>query len=107
MMNAHCHPSVCIVHTVSGGVIMAPSPAPSIKMATAVERSLAGNHCATALLAAGKLAASATPSTTRRVKKLHKPLPSACSMVATLQNTAARLNARLVPSRSMRGPEIS
>ena len=56
-IKAHCQPRDCIVQTVSGGVMIAPRPAPNIKMATAVERSLAGNHWATALLAAGKFAA--------------------------------------------------
>ena len=77
MMKAHCQPKDCIVQTVSGGVMIAPRPAPSIKMATAVERSLAGNHCATALLAAGKFAASAIPRITLSVKKLQSPRPKA------------------------------
>ena len=107
MIKAHYQPSHCIVQTVSGGVIIAPSPAPNIKVATAVERSLAGNHCATTLLAAGEFAASAMPRITLSVKKLHSPRPKACRIVATLQNTAARLKARLVPNRSFSGPEIS
>ena len=86
---------------------MAPKPAPNIKIATAVARSLAGNHCATALLAAGKLAASARPSTTLMVKKDHTPRPSACNTVAALQKTTANSNARLVPNRSINGPEIN
>ena len=87
--------------------MMAPKPAPSMKIATAVARSLAGNHCATALLAAGKLAASARPSITLMVKNDHTPRPNACNTVAALQNTTANPKARLVPSRSIKGPEIN
>ena len=41
MIKAHCQPKDCIVQSVSGGVMIAPRPTPSIKMATAVEHSLA------------------------------------------------------------------
>ena len=65
---------------------------------------LAGLFSAGALLAAGKLAASVTPSVTRSAKKLQTPRPSACRTVDKLQSIAAMPNARRVPSRSMTGP---
>ena len=67
MIKAYCQLRDCIVQTVSGGVMIAPRPTPGIKVATAVERSLAVNHWATALLAAGNFAASAIPRITRSV----------------------------------------
>ena len=106
-MNAHCQPSDCMVQTVIGGVLMAPRRAPNTNIGRAVARSLAGNHCATALLAAGKFAASARPRTTSKCKKLQSPQPRACKIVARLQKMAARPKARWEPRRSIKVSEIS
>ncbi len=107
MRKADCQFSVCRIQTVIGGVMIAPRPAPSMKMPTAVERSLAGNHCATAFVAAGKLVASVTPSEIRRMRKLQTLRPRACNIVDRLQSKAAMPKTRFVPKRSMIGPETS
>src|SRR5579863_1729165 len=51
------------------GARMAPTLAPELKMPVASERSLGGNHSATALMAAGKLPLSPRPRKKRATPK--------------------------------------
>ncbi len=75
-----------------------------VKIPTTKLRSDCGNHSAVAFVARGKLVASVNPSNTRNEKKLRKPRPKACNMVAMLHAMTASENDRRVPSRSMTGP---
>ena len=63
-------------------------PDPLSKIATAMPRSLAGNHSETALVAAGQLPASPMPSINRAARNDHSPLHKACSMPDTDHHAA-------------------
>src|SRR5690349_7359896 len=65
--NAHCQPRrTAIQGTASGGTI-APTLEPELKMPVTSARSLRGNHSATVLIAAGKLADSPSPRAKRAI----------------------------------------
>src|SRR5213076_2596986 len=64
-MKAHCQPHVSAIQGTRRGVIIAPVFVPALKIPVASARSFLGNHSATALMAPGKFADSATPSRAR------------------------------------------
>ena len=63
--NTHRQFSVASVTAISGGASRLPPPCPALMMPIAVERSWAGNHSATALVAAGKPPPSPIPRRNR------------------------------------------
>jgi hypothetical protein len=64
----------------SAGAIAPPMDEPLSKRDTAQPRSCLGNHSDTALVAAGQLADSPSPSRNRKMAKLRKPLASDVSI---------------------------
>ena len=88
----------------SGGAITAPMAVPALIMPIAVERSRAGNHSATALVAAGKPPPSPTPSRKRLSASDPKPLASPWPAHASDQQIMMRTKPRRVPSQSMSAP---
>ena len=62
MINAACQPHVTIIAGTARGAAIAPTFVPELKMLNAKALSFLGNHSAIALLAAGKLPDSPTPS---------------------------------------------
>jgi hypothetical protein len=64
-MNAHSHPQVNVIHGTAIGASSAPTFVPELKRPVASARSFLGNHSATALIEAGKLPASPSPSANR------------------------------------------
>ncbi len=77
---------------------------PALKIPVASARSSAGNHSATALVHAGKLAASVKPSTTRQPPNCAAPVTVACSADTIDHAVAATASPRLVPKRSISLP---
>ncbi len=73
----------------TSGATIAPTLVPALKMPVAKARSFFGNHSATDLIAAGKLAASPSPSAKRAAPKPNGVRASAWAIAATLQNTSA------------------
>ena len=94
-------------HTTSAGATAPPIAEPLSNSATAMPRSLAGNHSETALVAPGQFAASPAPSRNRNAQKLPRPLASDVSMAITEYHATARPRPRRVPSTSTRRPPMS
>src|SRR5215472_5544495 len=82
-------PQRALIKLTATGASMAPTFVPELKIPVASARSFFGNHSATALMLAGKTAASPSPNATREAAKLPKELASAVPMEATLQKTIA------------------
>ena len=68
-MNAHSQPHVTVIQGTTSGVTSAPMFVPELKMPVAKARSFFGNHSAVALIAAGKLPPSPSPSRKRAMAK--------------------------------------
>src|SRR5256886_12609512 len=77
---------------------------PALKMPVASARSFLGNHSATALMAPGKFADSATPSRARAAENRAVVRANACAMAARLHATTAAANPRRTPIRSNSRP---
>ena len=88
-MKAPRQPQRALIQGTTTGVSMAPKLVPALKIPVARARSFFGNHSATALMLAGKTAASPNPRVSREIAKLVRELPSAVPMDARLQNTIA------------------
>ena len=73
-------------------------------MPVANARSCCGNHIATALIEAGKLAASAKPSMKRTMTKPTTVATRPCAAAANDHRTSAPASAFLTPNRSMKMP---
>ena len=69
MMKAHCQEKVSASQGTTSGAMIAPTFVPALKMPVASARSFLGNHSATDLIAAGKLADSPSPSAKRAAPK--------------------------------------
>src|SRR5689334_2638573 len=83
--NAERQPNAAARKGIVAGAMIAPTLAPELKMLVENARSRFGNHCAVALIAAGKLPASPKP---RHIRAARKPLTlwtSPCPAAAMLQ----------------------
>ena len=107
MMNAHCQLQVSAMNGTMAGATTAPTLVPALKMPVANARSFLGNHSATVLMEAGKLAASPRPRAKRAIPKPRAERAAAWNMAATLQRVIARAKPRRVPIRSSRRPVTS
>src|SRR5271163_4940868 len=76
--------------TTATGASIAPKLVPALKIPVERARSFFGNHSATALTLAGKMAASPNPRAAREMAKLVRELASAVLMEAKLQKIMAR-----------------
>ena len=81
-----------------------PTLVPELKMPVASARSFCGNHIATALMDAGKLAASATPRMKRMMMKPMTVATRPCPAAATDQRISAIASAFFTPKRSTNTP---
>ncbi len=104
-MNAARHPHVSAIHGTMIGVMIAPTFEPALKMPVANARSRDGNHSATVLIDAGKVARLAEAE--REARDAESGAPSArapCAIADRLQTTIEPANPRRVPKRSMIRP---
>src|SRR5262245_3866275 len=103
--NDHCQPNLLASNTVTGAAIT-PTLVPELKMPVASARSFCGNHMATALIEAGKLAASATPRQKRTTTKPMTEATRPCAAAASDQTMSAIARLFLTPNLSMNTPTI-
>ena len=118
-----------MIQGTTSGVTSAPMLVPELKMPVARARSFLGNHSATALIEAGKLPASPSPSTSRDsaspavapprnttaggsmervgIRSHGSQSAAPCITAPMLQTTTASANPRRTPMRSMIRPESS
>src|ERR1051325_7766973 len=82
---AHGQPQWTAIHGAAAGATIAPIFAPELKIPVANARSFCGNHSATVFTAAGKFAASLSPSTNRALANASTVRASECPIVARLQ----------------------
>ena len=82
-----------------------PTLVPELKMPVASARSFCGNHIATALMDAGKLAASARPSTKRTIMKPSTVATRPCAAAAIDQRISAPASAFLTPNLSTKNAD--
>ena len=107
-INAHCHPHVMKIQGTVSGATIAPTLVPALKIPVVRARSFFGNHSATVFIAAGKFAASPTPSAA-----LAKPNPMGVRASAAEEDVAIRASrvlglgiAGVDLIRSQRGPLV-
>ena len=93
-----------MIAAINGAAITDPTAVPALISPIALERSLTGNHSATALVAAGKPPPSPKPSKNRLIASIQNPAASPWLAQASDQNTMITKNPRRVPSASMRRP---
>ena len=86
------------------GTTMLPILAPELKIPVASARSRRGNHSATVLMQAGKLAASPRPRRNMAIANVTTENAAPGSMAATLQMAMAIAKALRVPSLSVNPP---
>ena len=98
------HVTLVITQAMSGGAIIPPRPVPALMMPMAVERSLTGNHSATARVAAGKPPPSPTPRSNRLVASMITPVAMPWLAHASDQKIMMISNPRRVPSTSINRP---
>src|SRR5207247_10097581 len=103
-MKAHVQPHFGAIQGTRRGVSIAPVFVPALKMPVARARSLLGNHSATALMAPGKFADSATPSRARAPENRAVVRANACAVAARLHATTAAAKPRRPPIRSNSRP---
>src|SRR5262245_51370658 len=87
------------------GAIAPPTDEPLSNNAVAKARSRFGNHSETALVAAGQLADSPTPSRKRNPAKLFQPVASEVSIETAEYQRTEIVSPRRVPIRSSSFPE--
>ena len=85
---------------------MLPMLAPELKRPVASARSRLGNHSATVLMQAGKLADSPMPSRNMAMIRVTTEVAAPGPMAAMLQRTMAMENALRMPSWSVSLPAI-
>src|SRR6478752_2927706 len=88
-INADCHPNLSAIHGTTRGTITAPILAPELKIPVAWARSFLGNHSATVLMQAGKLAASPKPRNARASPNVNAVVAAAWDIAAMLQTVIA------------------
>jgi hypothetical protein len=88
----------------SGGATIMPTAVPRLMTPMAVERSLTGNHSATARVAAGKPPPSPAPSSSRKTASVARFPASAWPADASDQNTMIAVKPARVPSTSANFP---
>src|ERR1019366_5525844 len=86
---ADCQPNVTASHGTVRGATTAPMFDPELNIPVACARSLRGNHSATVLMEAGKVAASPNPSRVRATPNVNAVVAHACAMAATLHTIIA------------------
>src|SRR5688572_16196560 len=101
--NDICQPQWPAIQTVTNDT-MTPMLVPELKMPVAKARSFCGNHMATALMEAGKLAASANPSTKRTMTNPSTVATRPCAAAAIDQMISAQAKAFFTPTLSMMMP---
>ena len=101
--NAICQLVCVAIHTTTPETIT-PTLVPELNRPVASARSFCGNHMATALIEAGKLAASARPSTKRTIMKPATVATRPCAAAATDQRISAPASARFTPNLSTKKP---
>ena len=101
--NAICQPQCAAIHTMPPET-MTPMLVPELKMPVANARSFCGNHMPTALIDAGKLAASAKPRMNRTMTKPNTVPTRPCAAAANDHRISARASAFLTPNLSMTMP---
>jgi len=87
--------------------VAAPTFVPALKIPVENARSLFGNHSATVLIDAGKLAASPTPSMKRAAPKLTALRANAVPIAATDHHATASARPSVVPILSRIRPQNS
>ena len=93
-----------ITSAISGGAITPPTAVPALMMPIAVDRSCAGNHSATARVAAGNPPPSPMPSSRRLTASMPILVASPWLAHASDQNTMISSSPALVPSTSISLP---
>src|SRR4051812_32416268 len=101
--NASCQLACVAIHTTRPET-MTPTLVPELNKPVASARSFCGNHMATALMDAGKLAASASPSTKRTIMKPTTVPTSPCAAAASDHRISAPASAFLTPNLSTKNP---
>ena len=101
--NAYCQ-LLCVAIQTTTPETMTPTLVPELKRPVASARSFCGNHMATALIEAGKLAASARPSTKRTTMKPATVPTSPCAAAAADQRISAPARAFFTPNLSTKKP---
>src|ERR1039457_4195676 len=99
-----CQPHFSAIHGTSRIVATAPMLAPELKIPVAAARCLLGNHSATVLMQAGKVAASPNPRNTPATPQKGAVVAAACIIAAALQTPTAMANATRVPNLSSKRP---
>src|SRR5258707_8975983 len=99
-MNDPRQPHRALIHGTTSGVSMAPKLVPALKIPVDKARSFFGNHSATALMLAGKKAASPNPRAIRENAKLQKEIPTAVPIEARVQKTNPRAEPKRRPNPS-------
>src|SRR4051795_6691584 len=94
--NAGRQPQRAAISGTAMGATMAPMLVPALKMPVASARSLFGNHSATVLIDAGKLAASPTPSMKRASPNVTADRAAAVAMAASDHHATAIARPSLV-----------
>src|SRR5947209_4684963 len=89
----------------TGGAITEPADEPALNMPTPSARCFGANHSDTALVAAGQLPGSPSPSKKRAAANDQTPVQKACSMAANDQTPMKREKLFFVPSRSTTYPD--
>jgi hypothetical protein len=92
------------IAAIAGGATTAPTAVPALMMPIASERSRAGNHSETALVAAGNPPPSPTPRRKRLTISDRKPVARPWLAEAIDQPIITISRPRRVPSRSTRAP---
>src|SRR5688572_32819230 len=85
--NAHRQPNAIVSHGTRSGAAIAPTLVPALKSPAAKARSRRGNHSATALMPAGKFAASPRP---RAKRASMNPATDALTVTPVAPSTDAR-----------------
>ena len=86
---------------------MLPMLAPLLNIPKARARSFFGNHSATVLLHAGKLAASPSPRKNIAKQNVQTPVAAPGVMAARLQSPMASAKPLRVPNRSVSHPAVT
>src|SRR5258707_6090533 len=93
-------PHRALIHGTTTGVIIAPMLVPALKIPVDKARSFFGNHSATALMLAGKTAASPKPRAIRENAKHRQGLPNAGPIQGKVQETIRTALTNFLPRPS-------
>src|SRR2546429_3572916 len=99
-MKANCHPYDKVSQETTGGASIDPTEDPALKMPTPRARCFGENHSETALVAAGQLPGSPSPSMNRHIPNVSTLVAKACSIDASDHAKINSENPFFVPIRS-------